>query len=116
MKRVISLLIAGALVLCGATTAFAEDLSDEAQSWSVTYTANAKMEETYTAAKTTDNTLQNGTISDTISQMQPGDTVTFHMELVNQHAQSTDWYMVNDVLRSLERAAEDIHRPDGNCA
>lgn len=37
-----------------------------------------------------------------VSEMQPGDTTIFYMELQNKHPQTTDWYMANQVLDSLE--------------
>ena len=36
--------------------------------------------------------------------MEPGDTVDFHIQLKNEYKQTTDWYMTNKVLESLEDA------------
>ena len=36
--------------------------------------------------------------------MEPGDTVDFHIQLKNEYKQTTDWYMTNKVLKSLEDA------------
>lgn len=59
--------------------------------WSVEFDG-AKMESTF---KSTD-------IDDAIYQLQPGDTVNFHLELKNSHEGETNWYMSNQVLQSLE--------------
>ena len=39
-----------------------------------------------------------------IYEMEPGDTVDFHIQLKNEYKQTTDWYMTNKVLKSLEDA------------
>lgn len=41
-------------------------------------------------------------MSDTLSQLQPGDTAVFKINLLNQNKKSVDWYMLNKVLYSLE--------------
>lgn len=41
-----------------------------------------------------------------VSEMQPGDTVTFEVNLSNTADYNTDWYMSNEVLSSLEDAQD----------
>ena len=49
-----------------------------------------------------ESTFTNAQIDDTIYQMQPGDTADIHLELRNDYAGDTWWYMTNEVLRTLE--------------
>ena len=49
-------------------------------------------------------TFKNTDIDDKIYEMEPGDTVDFHIQLKNEYKQTTDWYMTNKVLESLEDA------------
>lgn len=49
-----------------------------------------------------DSTFTNAQIDDTIYQMQPGDTADIRLELRNDYAGDTWWYMTNEVLRTLE--------------
>lgn len=49
-------------------------------------------------------TFKNSNIDDKIYEMEPGDTVDFHIQLKNEYKQTTDWYMTNKVLESLEDA------------
>lgn len=43
-------------------------------------------------------------IAASVSQMEPGDSVTFSVNIKNESSISTRWYMSNDVLSSLEDA------------
>ena len=42
--------------------------------------------------------IQNGAIDESIGNMEPGDTETFHIKLRNEHKRPTRWYMKNDVI------------------
>ena len=48
--------------------------------------------------------FDSGEVATTISNLQPGDDVTFTVEYSNQSEDSTDWYMSNEVLQTLEKA------------
>lgn len=61
-------------------------------SWKVEFTSEKKMESTFTTAD----------LNDVISGMQPGDNVIITLDLKNEHQTTTDWYMRNEVLYSLE--------------
>lgn len=61
-------------------------------SWQVEFTSEKKMESTFTTAD----------LNDVISGMQPGDNVIITLDLKNEHQTTTDWYMRNEVLYSLE--------------
>ena len=59
--------------------------------WYVQFTGE-KMESNFKASD----------ITDEISKLQPGDSVTINIRLENQGTNGTDWYMTNEVLSSLE--------------
>ncbi len=60
--------------------------------WSVTFSTDKKMVSNF---KTAD-------LDEVIYGMQPGDDVVITMALKNDNETSTDWYMTNEVLYSLE--------------
>ena len=92
--KLFSLLTAGALtVSLMAVPAFALDEAGQA-GWSVTFTSNNQMEDNFSAQG----------IADQIADLQPGDTVTFHVSLTNSSDSLTDWYMTNEVVKTLEDA------------
>lgn len=92
-----SLLLAGlmmiALVITGmpALEVSANTMTG-ASDWSVTFTSAKKMESNF---KTSD-------IDDVISGMQPGDNAIITLKLSNANSSTTNWYMENKVLHSLE--------------
>lgn len=73
-------------------TAYAEDFSG-GDDWKVSFDG-----------KKMNSTFKNSNIDDEIYKMEPGDTVDFHIQLKNEYKQTTDWYMTNKVLESLEDA------------
>lgn len=73
-------------------TAYAEDFSG-GDGWKVSFDG-----------KKMTSTFKNTDIDDKIYEMEPGDTVDFHIQLKNEYKQTTDWYMTNEVLKSLEDA------------
>lgn len=52
--------------------------------------------------KKMNSTFKNTDIDDEIYKLEPGDTVELHLSLKNEYTQTTDWYMTNEVLKSLE--------------
>ena len=96
MGRIISVAIAVVLGLSMVLPAAAEDMtSDVTQGLKVEFTDAPAMTQNY----------EEGDINDAVQRMQPGDSVTFTIELANSNAATTDWYMDNKVLQSLERTA-----------
>lgn len=78
---------------------------------SLLFTSTVAMAETYpgkdhyvkfTSGKKMDSNFSPNGFSDTLSQLQPGDKATFHIDVSNQYKTDTDWYMTNKVLKSLE--------------
>ena len=47
--------------------------------------------------------FSSATIADAVSNLQPGDDVTFTVEYVNGSDESADWYMENAIAQTLER-------------
>lgn len=90
-KKLLSVILSVGLALCFPITAMAETVSG-ADSWNVKFTPEEKMESTFKSSE----------MADTISGMQPGDTAIFTVKLGNENDTTTDWYMTNKVLYSLE--------------
>lgn len=45
-------------------------------------------------------------ISQAISGLEPGDTVTIKVTYTNNHSEDTDWYLKNDVIKTLEESGD----------
>ena len=90
-KRNISLLLLSGLLLVSGLSARAETYRGE-EDWHVAFTAEEEMESSF---KTAD-------LNDLVQGMQPGDNVIITLALKNEHQTTTDWYMRNEVLYSLE--------------
>lgn len=58
--------------------------------------------------KTMQNDFQEKNVTEALykrlSTLQPGDDVTFIVNLQNNYSKSTNWYMTSEIIRSLERA------------
>ena len=95
MKRlhimVIAAVVFAALAFPGA--AYANHLKGSTD-WKVTFNSDEKMDETYP---------ENGWADD-IGKLQPGDDITFTVNLVHANDKACDWYMANDVIKSLEES------------
>ena len=79
-------LFLGCMVPAQAETYYGDD------SWHVAFTPEEEMESTF---KTAD-------LDEVVSGLQPGDNVIITLALENRHKETTDWYMTNKVLYSLE--------------
>ena len=95
MKKIVCFILVTVLLLSGTVTAFA--LDNLGKSWYVHFTPDAKMESNYGA-------VNGDEMSEIMQELQPGDSATFYMTIRNDHVESTDWYMTNEVLRSLEQS------------
>lgn len=91
MKKITSFLLLGGLLASLPMTVCAET-SYGGSDWKVTFTSEKKMESSF---KTSD-------LDDTIYGMQPGDNAIIELKLRNENNTTTDWYMTNEVLYSLE--------------
>lgn len=65
-----------------------------ASDWQVTFTD--KLESNFESSDMA------GNMSDVLGRLQGGDTAVFTIKLVNTNVKSTDWYMLNEVLSSME--------------
>lgn len=88
-KRFAAILLGLALLATSATAAFADDVNGEYKS--VTFNGDS-----LTASYT-----DKGVASE-LFNMQPGDTTTIEVDLVNNVSSSATWYLNNQVLKSLE--------------
>lgn len=82
-----------ALILALPATAGAEHLYGSAD-WQVTFNSNASMVDNYSQEQWADD----------IGRLQPGDDITFTVTLKHEHPTACDWYMANEVLKSLEES------------
>lgn len=78
--------------------AYADEYSGRTD-WTVIFTADEKMT----------HTPENMNLADAVSDMQPGDVNTVAVTIKNEHAAATDWYMTNEVIRSLEESVSVAH-------
>lgn len=98
MKRFHILVLAAAvaaLVLAFPGAAFADTIKPTSEDWSVTYNTEGKMTDTFSSS----------TFADDVSGLQPGDDITFKVTLNHENSKDADWYMSNEVLKSLEAGA-----------
>lgn len=90
-RRLIGLLLACACLGGTVMGVRAEDYHGE-DGWTVSFTAENAMESNFRTAD----------MDDAVSGLQPGDSITFELDLKNENGTATDWYMTNKVLYSLE--------------
>ena len=84
-----------AMMVVGTTmTANAEDFKGS-QTWLANFTGE-KIESNFTSAS----------IADEILQILPGDTITLEVSIQNSFEDETDWYMTNEVLKTLEESKD----------
>jgi hypothetical protein len=86
------MILAIAFCLLMPVTIFAEDLTNEADNWTVTYDGKSLT----TNFKTDD-------VSSSITNAMPGDTISYVINTKNNKSGNTDWYLSNSVLQSLEK-------------
>ena len=91
MKKILSLILILALMLMIPLSASAEHLSGRSD-WIVEYIKGDKMVSNFSSQD----------IADAASNLQPGDDITFTITLANTSGKTVDWYMLNEILKSLE--------------
>ena len=89
-KRILCLAMAAIMAVGIHTTAFAETLQGGSD-WKVEFNGS-KMSSNFTSAD----------MKKDIFQLQPGDTMELQVGLKNTSEKDADWYMTNEVLKSLE--------------
>lgn len=90
-QRAMTCLLSGLLALGLVMPVHAETFYG-GENWDVAFTPEKEMVSTFTTAD----------INDVVSGMQPGDNVIITLRLKNANPTTTDWYMQNEVLYSLE--------------
>lgn len=85
--------VIAALVLVMPATALADSL--DGGSWAVTYTSGGTLEDNYSSSQYATN----------VSGLQPGDDITMSIKLNHENDAAGDWYMSNEVIKSLEAGA-----------
>ena len=92
MTKITTLLLALITLLMMSQAVFADNLT----AYGGTYTFNGS------------NIVQSGgNLSQAVSGMMPGDTVTIEFRYKNEANDSTEWYLRNEVLKTLEETAKD---------
>ena len=76
-------------------TAFAEHLAGSTN-WTVTFNEKAKADN-----RLVDNYSEDEW-ADNVSKLQPGDDITFLITQIQDYKTAADWYLSNDVIKSLE--------------
>ncbi len=90
-KKICAAFLAACLLLATPVAAHAET-SYGGSDWSVSFTSDRRMDSNF---KTSD-------MDDVIRGMQPGDNAIITLNLKNSNTETTDWYLRNEVLYSLE--------------
>lgn len=90
MTKISTLLLALIMVLMMSQAAFAENVEGG------TFTYNGK---------DITNSQADADIDEAISNMEPGDSVTFTFNYKNDSKNSTEWYLENEVVKTLEEAS-----------
>ena len=88
-KRVIVLLIA--LLLALPLSVKADTYPKETKEWTVTFDGK-KLKTNYTSRE----------VADAMAGMQPGDNAELKITLINEHTESSTWWMENKIIKSFE--------------
>lgn len=96
-KQILAIALGLVLLITAGTAALA---ADEGGQWEVSYAGGKQLESDYTLSG----------LADKVFQMQPGDEIELTANLSNKDSLSSNWYMTNKVLETLEQAA---HTPAG---
>lgn len=89
-KRILCLVMAAFMIVGSSMPAHAEEFVG-GDNWAVTFTGD-EMQSNFTSAEMTEEVLN----------IQPGDSIKVKVSLKNNYKDKTDWYMTNEVLKTLE--------------
>lgn len=90
-KKILSTVLSLGLIFSMSMSVCAEEITG-ADNWKVEFTEEEKMESNFTTSS----------LTEALKGQQPGDTAIFTVALENDNENTTDWYMTNKVLYSLE--------------
>ena len=88
-KQIMTFILLAGLLVSAPATAHAESLSSEQN---VSFTSDNKLSADYGSAD----------MNNAVYNLQPGDDITITVNLKNDNPASSNWYMTNEVLQSLE--------------
>lgn len=89
-KKILCLAMMALMVIGTPLTAHAEHY-EASKNWNVSFDGS-KMQDNFTNAQ----------VTETILNIQPGDSITVQINLKNNDSKKTDWYLNNAVLQTLE--------------
>ena len=84
------------IVLCLILSLHISAFAAEEKEYEAVFTAQEKMTDNFDASD----------IENMFAGLQPGDSKTFEVTIKNDHKDSTDWYMENSVIKTLEEQVE----------
>lgn len=93
-KKILCLAMMAVMVVGMGMTANAKDYQGK-DGWKVEF-VNDEMKSNF----------KSSTVADVINEIQPGDSITLKVSLKNADSGDTDWYMTNEVLKTLEEARD----------
>lgn len=107
MKRFISVLLALLVVFGVPRTAMALDVGTETTgNWWVRYSGGSSMGDNFTEL--------NREYASQISRLQPGDSITFVIDIEHTDPTPADWYMRNFIAKTLEELRNQSEQLDGD--
>ena len=86
-KKILCLMMAAILAVGAPLTAFARDYQG-ADGWQATFDGSKL-----------NSNFKDEDVTDSMSEIQPGDSITLHVQLTNQDSSNTDWYMTMKSFR-----------------
>lgn len=93
-KKILCLMMAAILAVGAPLTAFARDYQG-ADGWQATFDG-----------KQINSNFKDEDVTDSMTEIQPGDSITLHVQVKNTDSGNTDWYMTNEVIQTLEDAQD----------
>lgn len=90
-KKVFAFIVVLSLILTLPLAVYADHLSG-GSGWTVEFTKDEKLESNFSSSS----------IADAARGLQPGDDLTVTIRLINSSGKTADWYMLNEIIRSLE--------------
>lgn len=102
-KKMLCLALLVGLLASGSMTAYATE-SAEGDSTGIGHTDGGGYVNYTAAGKLEDNFQSDKVMNDTISAMQPGDTVVIDVDLKNSNGALTHWYIKNEIAQSMREA------------
>ena len=91
MKKKILCLVMIALMVVGTPLTANAEHFEGSKNWNVTFDGK-QMKDNFTGSQ----------VTETILNIQPGDSITVRINLKNDASKKTDWYLNNEVLQTLE--------------